>query len=351
MKKSYQKRNYTNEYITNPSIKFKLIKYIFNNIKLSDYDYKVIDHLGQLKPLNDRKFYIMPNFNGNPCLLIFNKIDNKYYSYIVHRQTLKYNVKEIKMDDVKIYPIDIRLSKDLYNGTIFDGTLLNSSSTKKKTFVINDTYLLKGKNITKQNVKDKKLNIDCYFEINYKEDSLLNTIDLLSNSIYNLDELENLVNNIIMEHPLQTFIKGVTFVEEFSATKLIFRYSQYDNEKIEKNKQNIIVKSTIINVEGKITAIFLIKKNKSNIYKLYLCKKTRIDGKKNVKHIKYGFADLIIPDNIRFCNDLFDSSNSSKIFVKCKYNNKKNTWTPYEHVTNINFPDTEKSVNKKLNIN
>jgi hypothetical protein len=341
------KQNGKNDNFNDPSIREKLVKYIFKNIKLSDYDYTMIENTTHLDPLNDKKFYVSPNFNGINCLLVFNRYGDHYYSYLIYCQTLKYDFDKIKISDVKIYPINVRLNKNIYKGTIIDGVVLNN--TKKNVFVINDVYTFKGENMKKNSLYDKILNINTYLEVSYKKDNLVNDLDLVTNTIHPLKSIERLINRIIPENSLKDNIKGITFMPKISNTKLVYLYSNYDSKKIKESKEEVLIKPVDIKVAGSISAIFkMVKTKETDVYELYLCRKILDNGKKNVKYIKKDIAYLPTIATSKLCCDIFNTINRWDTLVECKYHNRTARWIPFKHIVNKKYPDTVKKVNSKI---
>ena len=94
-------------YINNPWVKKNIINYIYDSIEVGKYRYSLIDKKEHLSVLNSNKYYIMPNYNGISCLLVFLKIKEKYYSVLVTGKTLAYEREKVDIGKVVIMNIRI----------------------------------------------------------------------------------------------------------------------------------------------------------------------------------------------------------------------------------------------------
>jgi hypothetical protein len=200
-------------------LKQQLIGYIYNTVDISRFKYELLQFDTELHQLVTKKFFVSANFTGPNCLLVFTKIRDKYHSFMVDRKTLSYNSQKINYEKIKIDQIKLKLGIDIYNGTIFDGTYIMN----KKTFVITDIYTFKGQDMTRTQIDTKLLTVFSYLKSNYNGVDTNNSIILTVNKLYNIDQTEHVVTNVIPK--LKEFlIKGICFYPDVSTTKLIYLF-------------------------------------------------------------------------------------------------------------------------------
>lgn len=346
--------------------KKEILSYVYNTIELSNYKYKLVEYEYDLGLIKEKKYYVSPNYNGIHSLLIFVKIRNQFLSFIIDRKTLTYNINQIDYDKVKIIPIYHRFDEEIYKGTIFDGVLLYNNIDGMKNFVINDIYYLRGKHLSDDKISNKMLNITTYLDsVNQiaKTDTKMNNIVFIVNKLYELKDIQQLVNVYIPKSKYNKSIKGITFYPEFSGTKLIYLYNNcsldkepnantksdiashapiipttdYSSDIIEK-PQKAIVKSNI-NVDN-LTAIFRMKQTETiDVYNLFIGEKYNEGDKKLFKYKKIGIAFIPTKECSHFCKEAFEQANDDTILVECKYDVTKKRWEPIKVADNKKRPD------------
>ena len=318
----YKRDNSVNQYFNNINTKNSLIQFIYDKIDLYEYKYKLLE-TEKDKNFVQSESVITANYSGTNCLLVFMKIMDKFYSFMVDRKTLSFNKNQISIKNVKIIPINVRLNIDIYKGTIIDGILLNEIKNRKQIFIINDMYYFRGINVTKNNILHKNMNINAYLKSYLVTDNLLNTIYLEVNKFYRLEKIKELMDTKL---EYSTHIKGIDFFGPVSGTKYIFLYSNGTERTVSvlkkplSNKKNTNIFANILNNS---TATFEIKKTDHiDVYKLYLIEK---QGNKYVTK-KIGIA--YVPN--KKCTDLCKTilSNKTKALVECNYNKNKQKWCP-----------------------
>lgn len=332
-----------NSYTKNLSIKKQLIDYIYNNIEMSKYRYKLLEYEYDLSLLKENNFLISPNYNGITSLLVFVKMNNKYYSYTVDRRTLSYDYKRVDYEKVRMLPIKIRLDNYIYAGTIIDGVLLYRMNKGIKTFVINDIYYFRGERL-QENIQNKMINISKYLEINYVKDTILNDVELIVNTVYKLSDIKKLVNNIIPKSLFNHSIKGIAFYPETTGTKLIYLYNNCtinDNTSIVINTKNE-TKTNEIKTPNKSNNKFIVFRFKKtdiiDVYELSLCdKKITKDDKTFIKYKKVDIAYIPTKE----CSDMCKAflKNDQCALVECEYLSNKDKWLPIR-LSNAKQPDS-----------
>lgn len=328
-----------------------LARYINKNVILSTFKYTIAEYKHDLELLNTGKYFVSPNYNGNLCLVVFVKILNKYYSYSIDKKTLSKNIQG-DVDEIKMSKLNIRLDESIYNGTILDCTQLNMGTNLQKSFVINDVYMFRGENIANENIDNKLLNIDTYMKVIYKDD-VLNDTTFVTNKLFELKEIKELINVYIPKSKLKNHVKGVTFYAQQNHTKLIYLFNNCCKpEKTEQQKKLTIRTADVNNNDGDVIAYFRIKKTETpDVYHLYLKKKGIKDGKKSIRLKKYCIAYVPTINVSYFCKDIFLSdTDNDLIIVKCKYCADKNKWIPFEHIKDRKYPDSYKDIESKYGL-
>lgn len=351
--------------------KQQLINYIYSTVELSNFKYKVIEYENDLPLLLKQKHYVSANFSGSNCLLIFIKILNKFYSYLIDRKTLSYNQHQVNLEQVKIYPITIRLDNTIYDGTIFDGIFINNT----RTFIITDIYMFRGKNTTTDKIQYKIMNLVAYLKANLKDDKM-NNLKLTVNKLYESNQIETLIKDI--PNMKNYNIKGLAFYPEISGTKLIFMLNNDNRTKIDKidkidkdisdintmnimnkigNKSNNEYQDKKINIRyisktnDPVYATFEIKKTKdTDVYKIYLVETVKRDDKVILKSKKMGIALIPTINCSVMCRDIFSKNINNRVLMKCKFITDKNKWEPIELDPNAKYPTNIMEVEKNLQI-
>ena len=344
--KSINNSGIGNNDMENNIIKNKLVNYIYNILDVSKFKYSLLEYETDLVQLNQNEYLVTPNYNGINCLIVFIKLRNTYYSFAIDRKSLTYNIAQIDYNLIKMIPLSIRLDESIYNGSIFDGVLLYGSN-RKKTVVINDIYYFRGENLLDERMKNKMLNIKIYLESNYKEDNLLNNVNFIVNKLYDIKNIEKLINVYIPKSKYTNSIKGIVFYPQISSNKLIYLFNNcsQDNDNAN-NKKEIKIREVNISDDGIVLTFRMRKTNTVDVYHLYLVKKMKKNDKKIIKYKKYVMAYIPTIEVSHFCKDLFLTSNDQDILVKCKFCNIKKKWIPIEHVKDKIIPNDINDLNK-----
>ena len=214
--------------------KQQLINYIYDRCNLFNFKYDSLEVESELPQLISKTYYVSANFAGSSCLLVFAKIKDRYHQFLVDRKTLSYNVKKLDISGVKITQVKLNLDVDIYQGTIFDGTFVQTKN--EKTFIITDVYLFKGQDLTKSHLDSKLFTVKTYLESNYKEDKN-NTIYLAVNMLFPLEKTRHLVESVIPK--TKNFsIRGICFYPEVSGTKLLYKFGNENAQSIQPIQSN-----------------------------------------------------------------------------------------------------------------
>ncbi len=389
---TYKTNNSDNTYKTNNSDneltneqKGQLIEYIYSSTELSRFKYKILEVEDDLQQLDVNKYIVSANFTGPNCLLVFIKIKDKFYSHLIDRKTLSYNPSQINLNNLKTIRVRVALEQKIYDGTIFDGILIQNNGNK--TFIITDCYYLRGKNLCNDQLTYKLINIKSYLDANYDSESKLNTINLNVNKTYDLSNISTLINIDIPKTKTTSKnfqIRGITFHPLVSGTKLIYLFgnetksnnqpinqsnnqsnnqpnnqsinqsnnqsiNQSNNQSINQIKKKVNI-SYICKTNEPIYAILEIKKTETiDVYKLFAVEKCIRDNKTVLKSKKMGIAYIPTDKCSNMCKILINSNNP-RILMKCQFIQSKNKWMPVEQDLEHKIPSYVVDIEKNMEI-
>lgn len=210
----------------NDSLTSQLIDYIYSNCELSKFKFELIQYDNDLPKLLSHKYFVTLNFVGFNNLLVFCKIRDKFYTFVVERQTLSYSKAKVNLNEVRIYYKRIFLDPSVYNGTIFDGTLVKGKGGQE-TFIISDVYQFCGSDYTQMNLDIKLTSVIEYLKVHYNQDDTRNSMTLSISKVFPIEKTTQVVTKMIPA--IKDFkIRGLSFFPATSGTKLLFFF---DNDK------------------------------------------------------------------------------------------------------------------------
>ena len=180
----------------------------------------MLNYENDLQKILKNKYFVSINFFGTNCLLVFTKVLDKFYSFTVDRQTLSYNFSKVDFSKVKLNLVNIHLDDNIYNGTIFEGILVKRYNMDD-VYIISDVYKFCGKDMTKEKLNIKFLNIVGYLKCNYDKDIKTNDLELEVNKLFELNKFDYLVTDVLPKVK-NLKCRGICFYPEISETKLIF---------------------------------------------------------------------------------------------------------------------------------
>jgi hypothetical protein len=282
--------------INNYLLKNKIINYLESSIdKFKLCDNIIIEEENLLTIKND-SYVAVPNIVGDDYLFVAVKLQDIFYVILIEKKTLQ-NMQNINYNELNMISIRIRLSIDVYKGTIFDGRIVNLGGCS--AFIINKIYKLYGDDMIDNTIHEVYKNAEKFIDESYIIDSNMNSILFKLNRIYELDELDKLINEKIPNSKFK--FSSIDFIaSDLSKT---FRY-YYTNQDY-KIKQAVMFGKLI-----STDVIELFSKDENN----------------KIKRI--GIAHIPDIETSRICNDHISESELS--LLKCKLDYRFKKWVPQE---------------------
>lgn len=368
----------TNTHIySQSSIKQILIKYIYDNVTLSTYNYKQLLCPDDLKTITNTNYIVVPCIEGYNYLFVVMKNKDRFYSYLIDRKMLKNSENQVNIDEIFIIPVEINFTDNkIYDGTIFEGTyhftkqidpITKTTKITDKIFIINDVYMLNGKDVTKEIIKYKYMNIESYLK-HFQYD---NNIKIYINKYIELSDINKLENCVEIFKQVtfdnvsfDNILNGLYIYPYKSGTKLVYNFNKkqhkpFPNQNQYKQNQN---KLSIVNpnkIKGNLKLTPKIQQYKENLkedlfdinkdnskYKLknnelnskliftFEFRETDIEENYNlflIQQKENNIYETVLIDNA----GVFDIQTSElcktfgkKNLIDCEYNNIKNKWIP-----------------------
>ena len=350
----------------NDTTKQKLLDFIYSSVDLSKYRYEMIETRSDLSKIFNKNFYLTPNFVGNNCLLVFTKLRDKYYSFLIDRKTLSYSKNRVDINKVDFKFVNVDIDSKIFFGTILDGVSVKVNNVEQ--FIISDCYFFQGNDYSNVSLDIKLYEIQSYLKNNnsdnYTEIHNFNNnvkLHLSLNKLNNLDEIDKFVNKVIPNFK-DCKIRGICFYPELSGNKLIYLFSNNNTKNLNNNTTNSsnninsninkninekdydinnskITKYKFVADSNDITAILEMKKTDTvDIYRLFSVEKITQDKKTILRRKKMGIALIPTIKKSHWCKNLFSTSNKDSFLVKCSFDNDKGKWIPIELDTTRKYP-------------
>ena len=333
------------------NLKRRLVEYIYSTSDISKFKYEILEHSSDLPKLLEKKYKISANFYGKNCLLIFTKINDTFYSYLVDRKTLSYNYNRINMDNVDLQHVHIDLDSSIYDGTIFDGIYIKNQ--QNNVYVITDVYHFKGNEYIGAKLKHKLFEMKKYLENSRPDQKIMRNkfridgeeyIDISVNDLCDMENIEMFLQKINTDKSMKS-VRGICFYPEFSGTKLIFIFSNKNkinsnqvtkvkyqqNQQSQQNYNNITHSMFVAKTDSPINATLEMRPTEEpDVYKLSAIEK--VTNNNVHKYKRYGLDIAFIPnmDRSHWCRDIMNKSPNKRVLVKCIFRNEKHKWEPIE---------------------
>ena len=362
----------------------RLMNWVYRHVDLSQHKYKIIDTADELGIMRHTKHYVSANYNGANCLMVFARIGDRNYTYMIDRKSLAYNYNQLNYDTLKIYGLSIKVDPILYKGTIFDGIHMFNKRTQRNYYAITDAFTFKGANVLNDNIYYKLYDIRKFIELHNKNEPTDSKFNIFVNKLYCPTEIMTMKDDIDKTKSYE--FKGIAFYPEYNGTKMLFlnmntnpKVTEYinnknkpdtspdnsdsDNDRVKRN--NVVhheQNTTDVDVDPEFEEVKMIPKNKiticcfemrktdnPDIYDLYCTEKGTYNGKAVLKVKKYGIAYIPNMKCSKMCREFVSSfmanGDKARILVNCVYDTDREKWIPTELNTTAKYPDTITAIN------
>jgi len=303
--------------INNYILKKQIIKYLESNIdsfKLCDNT--IIEEENLLTIKND-SYVVIPNIVGDDYIFIAVKLQDIFYVILIEKKTLQ-NMKNINYNELNMISIRIRLSIDVYKGTIFDGRIVNLGGCS--AFIINKIYKINGDDMIDNTIYETYKLAENFIDESYIIDSNMNSILFKLNKIYELNELDKLVNEKIPNSKFK--FSSIDFIA--SDVSKTFRH-YYTNQDYE-TKQAVMF--------GKLI--------NTDVIELF-----STDENNKIKRV--GIAHIPDIKTSIICNNHISESELS--LLKCKLDYRFKKWVPQEiNLESIEVTEYNEIINMMMNV-
>ena len=330
--------------------KSNVVDFLYSKIDLSKYRYNILNHIDKLKFLQENIHFVAPNYNGFNYLIIFMKLNNENVCIAIDRKKLSYHKNQLDMNNLQILKLDMKTNDTLYNGTIFDGKLINNNN--KYIFLIQDCFYMMGNKLLNMNMKDKMIHLNSVINNNFKDNYSKNIIFKI-NKLYNYEDIEALVNKM---DSLEYKSYGLIFFPEVSGITTLYIEKKETNNTREtnnntreiNNKKEITINKKEITISTKdyieqktyniITHFVNFLKNRIYSYeengeiKNLLLLKTEITDVYDIFDNTEKLGIALIP-NLRISHMCSELITDKAIKFKCVYCNKFKKWIPLNPIS------------------
>ena len=183
--------------------KQKIVDYLYSNLNLSKHRFIMLNNVNKLEFLRDNEHYISPSFKGFNYFLMFANLEingeKRKYCVAIDRRKLSYHKDQVDIKSVFMVKVHIKVSDSIFNGTIFDGKLIESSN--KFIFLIQDCFYLMGKKILDMEMSQKMGHLDNILKIHFSDPNVCDNFSVKLNKLCKYEGLENLINNVLPTFP------------------------------------------------------------------------------------------------------------------------------------------------------
>ena len=312
--------------------KQKIIDYLYSSMNLSKHRFIMLNNVSKLEFLRDNEHYISPNFKGFNYFLLFMNLDingeKRKFCVAIDRRKLSYHKDQVEIKTVFMVKIHMKVSDSIFNGTIFDGKLIESSN--KFIFLIQDCFYLMGKKILDMEMSQKMGHLDNIINLHFSDPHVCENFSVKINKLCDYKGLENLINNILPSCNIP--IQGLVFYPKYSGVSIIHIEKKIDKIDIESCQTQIIESKTydmIYNfVEFIKTRVYSYEKglktrtfwlSKSNIPDVYNLSEKEDSDRLGIVHIP----------NVKIshmCDEIIKDTTPVKF--NCVYHTKFKKWVP-----------------------
>jgi hypothetical protein len=315
-------------YLVDFEVKNKIIDYMYSKLDLSKYRYIILNNVHKLKFLNDNEHYVSPNFKGYNYLLIMLTINNNNYCVAIDRKKLSYHKSQLDMKTIQIIQINLKTTDSIYNGTIFDGKIIQSNG--EYIFLIQDCFYLMGNKMLEMEMNQKMMQLDSILKTHFKKDknSYCLNFEFKLNKLCKYNELETLIKNL---PKLSIQSNGLIFYPKFSGVNILHIEKRTDKVEINTLNNEIIEQKSYHIIHDFVN--FLKSRTYSyesgDKHKIYWLSRTLIpdvyDISENSNSEKEGIALIPNLKISQLCDNIIEDK---PVKFNCIYSNKFKKWIP-----------------------
>ena len=295
-------------------IKSKIFNYLVNNVSSNKLYNNLIKNDNNLNEILDNGYSILPNIVGEDYIFICKKLNDKYYVVLIEKNS--FDLNNINFNKINIISLKIRLNLRSYDGTIFEGRLVNLGGSN--VFIINKVFMLNGDGLNNLNMDDIYERTNNFIDNSYIIDTNMNSILFKLNRLYELSEFDDLLSNRLVNSKYK--FSNIDFIKsDFENTYRLY-FSNQDNN------------SYFVNILGKLIDIDVIE----------------LFAKDNMDKIKrIGIAHIPDINTSLLCNKYISGNDLCNL--KCKFNFKFKKWVPLKVVCDKYFECTKyEDINKYM---
>ena len=125
--------------INNYLIKKKIIDYLQDNVDVFRFNDNLISEEDNLLTIKNQDYIVVPNIVGEDYIFVSIKLKENYFVVLIEKKTIS-NFKNINYNNLNMISIQIRLKANTYEGTVFDGRVVNLGGCC--AFIINKVHRL-----------------------------------------------------------------------------------------------------------------------------------------------------------------------------------------------------------------
>lgn len=291
--------------ITKYDNKNKIISYLINNISNYKLNNNFIKNKDNLNELLDENYKVLPNIVGEDYIFLCKRLNDKYYVVLIEKNS--FDLDNINFNKINIISLKIRLNLKCYDGTIFDGRLVNLGGTN--VFIINKVFMLYGDKLNNLTIEDKYEKANDFIDNSYIIDSNMKCISFKLNRLYNINEFDDLINNKLKNSKYK--FSSIDFVKDNFEKSYRLYFSNQDS------------KSNFVNILGKLIDVDVVELfTKDNINKIR----------------RIGIAHIPDINTSLLCNKYISENELTNL--RCKFNFRFKKWIPLEIINNKKFECT-----------
>lgn len=303
--------------INNYLLKKQIINYLESNVDIFKLCDNIIIEEENLLTIKNESYVAIPNIVGEDYIFIAVKLQDIFYVILIEKKTLQ-NMKNINYNELNMISIRIRLSIDVYKGTIFDGRIVNLGGCS--AFIINKIYKINGDDMSHNTIHETYKLAENFIDESYIIDSNMNSILFKLNKIYELNDFDKLVNEKIPNSKFK--FSSIDFIASDISKTFRHYYTNQDHD----IKQAVMF--------GKLIS--------TDVIELF-----STDENNKIKRV--GIAHIPDIKTSIICNNHISESELS--LLKCKLDYRFKKWVPQEiNLESIEVTEYNEIINMMMNI-